>query len=93
MTKTLNEQDWDSFNSRLKNNEIVVIDNFFTNMFLSILKIRVLYSKYFDDDYEEYAAINYVIPKSLKKYRDFKLIDLSKGQETAQYKFIQEYIR
>ena len=61
MTKTLNEQDWDSFNSRLKNNEIVVIDNFFTNMFLSILKIRVLYSKYFDNDYGEYGAIDYYI--------------------------------
>ena len=59
MTKALNEQDWDSFNSRLKNNEIVVIDNFFTNTFLTILKIRTLYSKYFDDNYEEYRAINY----------------------------------
>jgi len=61
MTKALNEQDWDSFNSRLKNNEIVVIDNFFTNMFLSILKIRVLYSKYFDKDFGEYGAIDYYI--------------------------------
>ena len=61
MTKALNEQDWDSFNFRLKNNEIVVIDNFFTNMFLSILKIRVLYSKYFDIFYPDYAAINYFI--------------------------------
>ena len=61
MTKALNEQDCDSFNSRLNNNEIVVIDNFFTNMFLSILKIRVLYSKYFDNNYGEYGAINYYI--------------------------------
>jgi len=61
MTKALNEQEWTSFNSRLKNNEIVVIDNFFTDEFLSILKIRALYSKYFDDNYEEYRAINYYI--------------------------------
>ena len=59
MTKALNEQDWDSFNSRLKNNEIVVIDNFFTNTFLTILKMRAIYSKYFDDNYGEYGAINY----------------------------------
>jgi hypothetical protein len=58
-TKALNKQDWGSFNSRLKNNEIVVIDNFFTNTFLSILKIRVLYSKYFDQNYGKYKAINY----------------------------------
>ena len=63
MTKALNEQDWDSFNSRLKNNEIVVIDNFFTNMFLSILKIRVLYSKYADTIYPEYVSTDYFIPQ------------------------------
>ena len=63
MTKALNEQDWDSFNSRLKNNEIVVIDNFFTDEFLSILKIRALYSKYYDTIYPEYAAIDYFIPQ------------------------------
>ena len=61
MAKVLNKQNWGSFNSRLKNNEIVVIDNFFTDEFLSILKIRALYSKYFDDNYEEYRAINYYI--------------------------------
>ena len=61
MTKVLNKQNWGSFNSRLKNNEIVVIDNFFTNTFLTILKIRALYSKYFDDNYDEYRAINYYI--------------------------------
>ena len=61
MTKALNKQDWDSFNSRLKNNEIVVIDNFFTNMFLAILKRRVLYSKTFDKNYGEYSAIDYFI--------------------------------
>ena len=63
MTKVFNEQDWDSFNSRLKNNEIVVIDNFFTNMFLSILKIRGLYSKYVDTIYPEYLATDYFIPQ------------------------------
>jgi hypothetical protein len=61
MTKALNEQNWDSFNSRLNNNEIVVIDNFFTDEFLSILKIRILYSKYFDTDYVTYAATDYFI--------------------------------
>ena len=61
MTKALNEQDWDSFNSRLNNNEIVVIDNIFTDEFLSILKIRVLYSKYFDKDLSGNLSIDYMI--------------------------------
>jgi hypothetical protein len=63
MAKVLNKQNWGSFNSRLKNNEIVVIDNFFTDEFLSILKIRALYSKYYDTIYPEYAAIDYFIPQ------------------------------
>ena len=66
MAKVLNKQNWGSFNSRLKNNEIVVIDNFFTDEFLSILKIRALYSKYYDTIYPEYAAIDYFIPQAYK---------------------------
>ena len=95
MTKALNEQDWNSFNSRLKNNEIVVIDNFFTNMFLSILKIRVLYSKYFDDNYEEYAATNYVIPQDyitdtiIKEFRH-KLSVLPKFQRAWSFVYNNE---
>ena len=95
MTKALNEQDWDSFNSRLKNNEIVVIDNFFTNMFLSILKIRVLYSKYFDKDYGEYGAINYFIDKDyitdtiIKEFRH-KLSVLPKFQRAWSFVYNNE---
>ena len=37
----------------------MIIDDFFTKEILSILKTRVLYAKYFDDDYRTYRAIDY----------------------------------
>ena len=39
--------------------DIKVVDNFFTKECLEILKIRVLYSKYFDQKYSSYLAIDY----------------------------------
>ena len=55
----LGPQDWSHINLSLKNNEITIIDDFFTEEILSILKIRILYAKYFDDDYgkHRYQAI------------------------------------
>jgi|TARA_R110000824_G_scaffold114158_3_gene264450 hypothetical protein len=59
--KVLAPQDWNHINSSLKNNKITMIDNFFTKEVLSILKIRMLYAKYFDHDYgkDRYQAIDY----------------------------------
>tara|TARA_R110000751_G_scaffold185483_1_gene291952 strand:- start:2078 stop:2710 length:633 start_codon:yes stop_codon:yes gene_type:complete len=59
--KVLAPQDWNHINSSLKNNEIIIVDNFFTQEVLSILKIRILYAKYFDQDYgkDRYRAIDY----------------------------------
>ena len=58
----LGPQDWSHINLSLKNNEITIIDDFFTEEILSILKIRILYAKYFDDDYgkHRYQAINHL---------------------------------
>jgi len=39
--------------------DIKVVDNFFTKECLEILKIRVLYNKYFDKKYPSYLAIDY----------------------------------
>ena len=38
----LGPQDWSHINLSLKNNEITIIDDFFTEEILSILKIRIL---------------------------------------------------
>ncbi len=52
--KTLND------NFVVKNYEdIKVIDNFFSKECLNILKIRILYNKYFDKKYSSYFAIDY----------------------------------
>ena len=39
--------------------DIKVVDNFFTKECLEILKVRVLYNKYFDKKYPSYDAIDY----------------------------------
>jgi hypothetical protein len=39
--------------------DIKVVDNFFTEECLNILKIRVLYSKFFDHRYNNYLSIDY----------------------------------
>ena len=57
--QVLGPQDWDSINSSLKNNKITIIDDFFTPEILSILKIRILYTKHFDINYGTYQAIDY----------------------------------
>jgi hypothetical protein len=59
MKKSLCSQDWNSINSQLKKNQITIIDNFFTQELLSILKIRILYAKHFDTNYKTYQAIDY----------------------------------
>ena len=58
--QVLGPQDWDSINSSLKNNKITIIDDFFTQEILSILKIRILYTKHFDTNYGTYQAISYL---------------------------------
>jgi len=57
--KVLGPQKWYSINFSLKNNEITIIDDFFTDEMLSILKIRMLYAKHVDDNYGTYQSINY----------------------------------
>ena len=59
MKKALCSQDWSSINSQLKKNQITIIDNFFTQELLSILKIRILYAKHVDTNYKTYQAIDY----------------------------------
>tara|TARA_R100001460_G_scaffold61347_1_gene101404 strand:- start:1605 stop:2210 length:606 start_codon:yes stop_codon:yes gene_type:complete len=39
--------------------DIKIIDNFFTEECLNILKVRVLFCKYFDNQYKSYVATNY----------------------------------
>lgn len=39
--------------------DIKIVDNFFTKECLNILKIRVLYGKYYDDQYNTYVSTNY----------------------------------
>ena len=39
--------------------DIKVVDNFFTEECLNILKIRVLYSKFVDHRYDNYLSIDY----------------------------------
>ena len=76
--EVLGPQDWNFINNLLKNNKITVIDNFFTQEILSILKIRALYAKHCDNHYgiDRYYSINYspnqdhittLIAKELKK--------------------------
>jgi hypothetical protein len=95
MTAALNIQDWNSFNSKLKNNKIVVIDNFFTDMFLSILRIRVLYAKYVDQDYGRYTAINYsehqdyITRLIVKEFKDHLPV-LPKFQRAWSFVYINE---
>ena len=55
----LGPQDWNSINSSLKKNEIIIIDDFFTEELLSILKTRMLYTKHIDKNYGTYQAIDY----------------------------------
>lgn len=53
--KTINDQDsW-----KINSNNITIFDNFFTPECLKILKDRVLFGKYFDKQYDSYAAIDY----------------------------------
>jgi|TARA_R100001594_G_scaffold83077_1_gene117764 hypothetical protein len=60
MTKqVLAPQDWQSINFSLKNNKITIIDDFFIPEILSILKIRMLYTKHVDKNYGTYQAIDY----------------------------------
>lgn len=59
MKKSLCPQKWNFINSQLKKNQITIIDNFFTQELLSILKIRILYAKHVDTDYKTYQAIDY----------------------------------
>ena len=53
--------DWDVINKSLENNQITIVDNFFTQATLFTLKNRMLYESKFHDYYGEkrYQAINY----------------------------------
>jgi len=61
MTKqVLGPQNWNAINSSLKKNKITIVDDFFTQEILSILKIRILYTKHVDKNYGTYQAIDYL---------------------------------
>jgi len=61
MTKqVLGPQDWNAINSSLKKNKITIVDDFFTQEILSILKIRMLYAKHVERNYRTYQSISYL---------------------------------
>ena len=62
MNTLKSRNDWDIINKSLENNQITVVDNFFTQATLFTLKNRMLYESKFHDYYGEkkYQAINYL---------------------------------
>ena len=56
----LGPQDWNAIHSSLKKNKITIIDDFFTQEILSILKIRMLYAKHVELNYRTYQSISYL---------------------------------
>jgi len=59
LTKMLNNKNWNLINKRLLDNNIIIIDNFFTEDTVNKLKDRIKHSKNFHNIYEGYKAIDY----------------------------------
>ena len=57
----LNYHNFDNISKLLRNEDIVIVDNFLNKDVALFLRDRMIYSSSFDDYYSNYQAINYNI--------------------------------